>query len=206
MPVPGLRGDFGLKAGTAPLPGIYLMDIFFWYSADKVVGANGRAFERGHLDLLGDLFGFVYTTHQKIAGAYYTVMAGIGVANSAFEVPVLGIESGWGPADFYFQPINLGWHFKQGDITLWYGLYVPSGRYVLDGLQNTGQGVWSNEYDVGTTLYFGSERRVNLSALAGYQSNSGKHGTTRKPGSTLHSRGRAGLLLQGRHGECRCRV
>jgi hypothetical protein len=53
MPVPGLRGDFGLKAGTAPLPGIYLMDIFFWYSADKVVGANGRAFERGHLDLVG---------------------------------------------------------------------------------------------------------------------------------------------------------
>jgi hypothetical protein len=123
----------------------------------------------------------------------------LGTANTSIELTRfdLSSETSLGPTDLYLQPLNLGWHFPRADLTLWYALTAPSGRYVLDGSENSGLGMWANEYGLGGTVYFDRAKEWHASTMATYVSAGAKQGTPRRPGSALTLEGGAGWQLMG---------
>ncbi len=194
--VPWIRGAFGLKAASSLPPGVVLGSSLSWYWADQVKDRNGDAFARGDLDIVVPFLTFAYTAQRRLLSAYWSAMVGIALANTSLELPAVNVETGLGPGDLYVRPLNFGWHWPRADITLAYGLYIPTGRYIPNGAQNTGLGIWSNEYDAGATVYFDQKRHWNLSTTGAYQSGSSKSATQVRPGSTLTLQGGAGRAFK----------
>jgi outer membrane putative beta-barrel porin/alpha-amylase len=60
--------------------------------------------------------------------------------------------------DIYLQPINLGWHLKQANLMVTNGLYLPTGKYSFGADDNTGLGMWTDEFGAGTIIFFDPEK------------------------------------------------
>ena len=65
--------------------------------------------------------------------------------------------------DIYFQPIDLGWHFKQFDAIATGGFLAPTGPYNQNARLNIGFGHWSGELGLGGIAYADPERTWALS-------------------------------------------
>lgn len=72
-------------------------------------------------------------------------------------------------ADIYFEPIDIGWHFKQLDAIVSGGLFAPTGPYNADAALNIGYGHWTGLLGLGGTLYADPERTWALSMFAHYE-------------------------------------
>lgn len=196
VPVPWLRGFYGLEAGTSPPPGVTALFGGTWYHAGSIKDNDGDTFAAGDLNQFLPYVAFFYTSKASFLGANWGAMISVNWANVTLDLPELDVSTTFGPSDLYVRPLNFGWNWSRGDLTLAYALFVPTGRYVVFGDENTGSGLWSNEFDLGGTVYLGRNRRWNLSTLAAYQSNSAKRDTRIRPGSTLSLYGGAGYTFK----------
>jgi hypothetical protein len=71
-------------------------------------------------------------------------------------------------ADIYFEPINLGWYFKQLDAMVTGGFFAPTGPYNSGAKLNIGDGHWTGVLGLGGILYADRERTWALSVMAHY--------------------------------------
>lgn len=85
----------------------------------------------------------------------------------------------------FFQPVSLGWHFKQVDLVAGYGLFVPTGRFIPGGAENTGLGQWGSEFTFGFTVYPNNKKSIHLATLASYNIQSEKEEKVQKVGNVL---------------------
>ncbi len=93
-------------------------------------------------------------TPKKLFGANYGFLVVLPWANNRVQgAEDFDSNPGVGLTDMYVQPINLGWHTPRADVILAYGLYLPTGRYEDGADNNTGLGMWAQEFLAGTTLY-----------------------------------------------------
>jgi hypothetical protein len=171
-----LRGDFGLKSGSQAPPGYYLGDMFYFYDSSEVRLAGGTKIPGPSLHLFGNFFLLNWVSEKKFLGAHWGVTVAPTILNAALTLPRLDFDtSHWGMGDSYIQPIQLGWHFKQADAFAGYAFFAPTGRFTAGASDNTGLGMWSNEFSLGTTVYFDPERKWHASAAGFYEIHSSKH-------------------------------
>jgi hypothetical protein len=88
----------------------------------------------------------------------------------------------YGASDFYVMPLQLGWHRSRADVLFTYGFVAPTGDFSSDQFFNTGLGMWTHQFQLGTTYYLDKMKTWNASVLSTWEINGTKTGTTIKPG------------------------
>jgi hypothetical protein len=66
---------------------------------------------------------------------------------------------------------------KRTEITAGYNLYIPAGSYSPNSHDNSGLGMWSNEFSLGSTVYLEQEKLWNAPPTFFFEFNSSKSGT-----------------------------
>lgn len=192
IPTPVIKGDVTLKSGTQPPPGVHVANLFSWYDANKVKLRNGDSRDNGSFDGFNDVVSFTYVSKAKLFGANWGLLMTIPFANFALDLPQTDVHTEWGPSDVRIVPLYLGWHVRALDAVLGFGLFLPTGRYAPGADDNSGMGMWSNEYAGGVTWYPSKDRHWNVATLLRYNVQSAKSGSTARAGSTLTLQGGAG--------------
>jgi hypothetical protein len=194
---PNIKGDMGLKSGSQAPPGGYVLVPFYFYSADTLKDRNGREVARGSLDSTIFGVGLNYVTTKKLGSANYGFMVVVPWANNRLQGGQIDENPGAGLTDMYIQPINLGWHTPRVDATVAYGLYVPVGRYGAGASNNTGLGMWGQEFQAGTTVFFDEKRQWHAATVASFNTFSSKRDSDTKVGNILTLEGGVGRDLLG---------
>jgi hypothetical protein len=195
-----LRGDYGMKSGSQGPAGFYLGDIFYFYRTDTVKNLNGDDLLKSPaIDIFGNFILGSYVTKKKILGANYAFTVALPVLNTELALPSLNVGAQtWGLADMYIKPLELGWHFKHADAVAGYAFMAPTGRYTAGANDNTGLGMWSNEFSAGTTLYLDQGRKWHAAATGFYEIHTSKQDLDAKTGDIFTLEGGAGrAFLQG---------
>lgn len=188
-----VRGDVGLKSGSQAPPGWYLGDMFYFYNTDEVRFANGDSLTGPSVNVFGNFFLFNYVAKKRILGGHYGFTIAPTIVNTRLALPTLDVStSNWGLADMYVQPVQLGWNFKQADAVLGYAFFAPVGRYTAGANDNTGLGMWSNEFSAGTTVYFDAARKWHAAATGYYEIHTSKQDLDQKIGDIFTLEGGVG--------------
>ena len=193
-----IKGDAGLKSGSQAPPGAYVAVPLWFYTADEVKNRNGETVLSGKLDAA--VFGAALNvvTPKKLFGANYGFLVVLPWANNRVQgAEDFDSNPGVGLTDMYVQPINLGWHTPRADVILAYGLYLPTGRYEDGADNNTGLGMWAQEFLAGTTLYLNSARSLHAATTATFNVQSKKRDSNTKVGNILNLEGGAGADFLG---------
>lgn len=193
-----LFGDFGLRAGTQLPPGKYVGVIGYYYHSDQIKGPDGKK-----LTLSGSLRGyallpfFQIVTKKKFLGANYSALIAVPFFNTMTEFPRLDVKHRGSPglSDIYIQPLNLGWHAQRADYFAGYAFSAPTGRYVPNGTDNRGLGMWSHEFSAGTTYYFDKEKEISAAVAGFYEIHTKKRDSNIRVGNTLTLEGGVGKTL-----------
>src|SRR4029450_9871704 len=155
LPQP-VRGSGGLKAGSAPPPGGYVvLPILYLYNTDTVKDRNG---DKVPIDasITSAFFGAGYShgATKKILGGLYgfTVLFPVG-ANNRIQGTEIDANPGAGITDSAVTPVSIGWHQRRADTQVAFNIFIPTGRYTDGADDNTGMGMWGYEPVVATTLY-----------------------------------------------------
>ena len=135
---------------------------------------------------------FTVVTKKKFLGANYGFMVALPFANAELETPHFVSNPSAGISDLYVQPINLGWHLKQADVTAGYGFFAPTGRYTAGADNNTGLGMWGHELTLGTTVYFDKKKNWHAATLGALEFHTGKMDSVQHVGDLLTLEGGAG--------------
>src|SRR5262245_15935948 len=159
-----VKGSVGLKAGSQPPPGGYVIaPVLYLYSTDTVRDRNG---DKAPIDasITSAFFaaGYSQVTSKKVLGGTYSfsVLFPAG-ANNRIQGTEIDANPGAGLTDSVVTPINLGWHHKRADVMSAFNIYVPTGRYTDGASNNTGMGMWGFEPTVATTVYLDESRRYH---------------------------------------------
>jgi hypothetical protein len=180
-----LKGDMGLDSGSQAPVGFYYGVMYYLYDTSRINNQNGTQFNaNGSLNIDAGFGMFIGTTKWKLLGANYgfQVIPFAGV-NAALGFPRFGLNPSPGFGDTYVQPLSLGWHFGRADVTAGFAIYVPTGRFSPNSVNNTGYGQWAYEPSIGTTVYLTKSKTYSASALASFEFNATKSGTTQHVGS-----------------------
>jgi hypothetical protein len=189
-----IRGDQGLGSGTQAPPGLYVAETLYFYRPTEVTGQNGAPFPGDiQLNLFAPVLGVNYVAKKKILGAHYGAAVAMWIMNQKLSLPSLNADtSTYGFGDTYFSPVQLGWNFKHADVLASYAFYAPTGRYTAGASNNTGLGMWTNEFGLGTTVYFDNQRQWNMSAIALYEFHTQKQGVDQTVGGIMTIEGGLG--------------
>ncbi len=193
-----IKGDAGLKSGSQAPPGTYVAIPLWFYTADAVKDREGDELLTGSLD--SAVFGAALNvvTPRKLLGANYGFLVVLPWANNRVQgVEDFDSNPGAGLTDMFIQPINLGWHRPRADFTGAYGLYLPTGRYEDGAANNTGLGMWAQEFLVGTTVYLDERRTLHAATTATFDFQSAKKDSNTKVGSILNLEGGIGADFLG---------
>ncbi|PWT72448.1 MAG: hypothetical protein C5B59_15735 [Bacteroidetes bacterium] len=172
-----LVGDVGLQSGSQGPPSFTLALPLYNYHASTFIDANGDKVNAPDINtfLLG--FGAIVVTNKKILGGNYGASVLFALASSKIEGDIVPTKSSLAFSDMYIQPLQLGWKIKQADFSFGYALYLPTGKYELGANNNSGLGMFSNEFSAGSTLYFDQKKEWSFSSLFSYAINSAKKNT-----------------------------
>ena len=195
-----VRGDYGMKSGSQGPPGLYIGNIFYFYNTDTVKNLAGKELLRSpRIDIFGDLILGSYVTKKKILGGNYGFMAALPILNAELALPTLDVgNQTWGLGDMYIKPLELGWHFTHADVIAGYAFMAPTGRYTAGANNNTGLGMWGNEFSAGTTIYFDQGKKWHAAGLGFYEIHTSKQDLDFKSGDVFTLEGGVGrAFLQG---------
>lgn len=187
-----LLGGMGLKSGTqAPQNTLTLLLPVYYYNSKSLQNSDGDEIATPNIDMLITGVGINWISDFKILGATYGASAILPFAANRLDGNELESKSDFAYSDTYIQPIQLGWQKKQVDILAGYQLYIPTGKYELGG-ENSGLGMWINEFTGGATVYFTDDKKWHLSSLLSYEIHGKKKDTDIKTGDILNIEGGAG--------------
>jgi hypothetical protein len=190
-----LLGDAGLQSGSQGSPMFAVTLPFYYYHTSTFITGGGHSVKMPNVNLFMPGLAGTLVTNKKILGGNYGASISIGFTSSKLEGDSVSSKSPLAFTDSYIQPLLLGWSVQQADFLVGYALYLPTGKYALNGSNNTGLGIWTNELSAGTTLYFDKEKTWNFSSLFSYAINSKKRNTKNdriKVGNLLTVEGGAG--------------
>jgi hypothetical protein len=177
---------------------VYVAIPLWFYTADAVKDREGDELLTGTLDAA--VFGAALNvvTTRKLLGANYGFLVVLPWANNRVQgVEDFDSNPGAGLTDMFIQPIVLGWHRPRADVTAAYVLYLPTGRYEDGASNNTGLGMWAQEFLVGTTVYLNESRTLHAATTATFDFQSAKEDSNTKVGSILNLEGGMGVDFLG---------
>lgn len=186
-------GDAGLQSGTQPPPSISVIVPVYWYTASDFRNSSGNSAKVSpDIDMFVTGAGGSVVTPWKILGANYGATVLFAFASNKLDGNLVYSKSSLALSDTYVQPVQLGWHFKQVDVTAGYALYLPTGKYELGGDDNSGLGQWCNEFSAGATVFFDKKKTISFASLLSYGLYSKKKDTNLKTGDQLSIEGGLG--------------
>jgi hypothetical protein len=191
--VPGLYGSFAVA--VAPEPGFYMLNDFYWYTAD---GNSTRVVQDAQVqaDINLDVGAYIatglYVTDKTLFGGRYAFGGEIPVIytdlSGQFDVagtPFPFDDDGVGIGDPGIVPIALFWNFGNFHLNAYEFIVVPLGQYDKNELINAGLNFWTFDTVVAGT-YLHPEKGFELSAAVGYIFNTENQDIDYKTGQEFH--------------------
>jgi hypothetical protein len=197
-----IKGVIGLKGGSPPPPGTYLIaPLFYVYDTDTVRKKNGdRLPVDANITSAAFAGGLNIVTTKKILGGNYgfQVLFPVWIDNR-IQGTEIDSNPGGGMTDSGIIPISLGWNRKRADAIATYTIYMPTGRYADGASDNTGMGMWGHELMFGTTVYLTQSRQYHAAVVSSFNFQSTKEGGKTKVGNAMNLEGGfGGDYLKGR--------
>jgi hypothetical protein len=135
-----------------------------------------------------DLNTFLWVSRGTLpGGARFSAAATLLVSNSSLASDTAGqLSAGGGFADFYLQPVILGWTTERIGIRTAYGVLAPTGRFQAGASDNVGSGYWTHAPSLGLTIFLTSDKTTTFSAFPIYEFHTVQEGTDIHPGQTAN--------------------
>ena len=189
-----ILGAMGLQSGTqTPANTLSVYVPGYFYTASSLKDANGdKSIADPSLTMTITGVGVSWVSDFKILGANYGATALLAFASNTIQGNSAGVSNSLALTDSYLQPIQLGWHNKRADFVVSYQMYIPTGKFTAGASDNSGLGMFMNEFSAGTTLFFNDKKTFHFSALASYEINGKKKDTDIKTGDILSFEGGLG--------------
>ena len=189
-----IPGFTGLQDGTQPPPGLTLALPAYVYPTDTIKDDEGNSLP-AHPHITASFIGLAlaWVTNIQVLGANLGgQVTPVAFMKSRIESASLDVPGSFAFTDIYLQPLWLGWHTPRGDYTLGWGFFIPTGKWELGGSDNAGLGMWSNDFQAGTTVHLDAEHAWETSLLTTYEIHSHKKNSDFKVGDILTSEGGTG--------------
>ena len=189
-----ILGSMGLQSGTqTPANTLSVYVPGYIYNASSLRNSDGNiAIANPDLTMFVTGAGVSWVSDFKILGANYGATALFAFATNTIQGNTVNSTSPFAFTDTYIQPLQLGWHQKRADFVLSYQMYLPTGKYEQGASDNSGLGMFINEFSAGTTLFFNDKKTFHFAALASYEINGKKKDTDIKTGDILSIEGGLG--------------
>ncbi|NCF38452.1 MAG: hypothetical protein GWP56_19125 [Gammaproteobacteria bacterium] len=196
--VPGIANirDFAVP----PDPGFYYVQYNAFYSTDTYRDRNGDSVDSigvgaRTIDLETDIDiyvinpQFMWVTDREIWGGRYSFYvapsigkASIGAGASAINRDIEFDDDNNGLGDTLLQPLLLGWSGAQHDLSLGFGLYLPTGEYDAGDSDNIGLGFWTAQLQFGGYYYLDETQASALMVVLTWETHGEKEDTNITPG------------------------
>lgn len=177
-----IPGFTGLQSGTQPPPGLYVGSLVWIYPTSTIKDSNGNSVTLpGSLTSTAPMILFNAVSNLKLFGGNVGASVAFPFIANRIQFNSLTLRSGLAFTDM-FVGATVGWHLKRADITCGYNLYLPTGTYSLSSTDNSGLGMWGNEFSLGGTYYPDHKEMWNAAATFFIEFNSVKGDTDIRPG------------------------
>jgi hypothetical protein len=189
-----IPGFTGLGNGTQPPPAITVAVPLYFYPTDTIKDDNGDTVgDNPHITASFTGLSVIGVTNVKILGANWGFqIVPVDFMKSRIEARSLDVPGSFAFSDLTAQPLWLGWHTPRADFTVGWSLFFPTGKYELGGTDNSGLGMWSNDFQAGTTIHLDDKHEWSTSMLATYEIHSHKKDSDIKAGDILTLEGGTG--------------
>ena len=193
-----LLGTLGLQAGSQPSTGVYIVNQFMTYAAERLIGPDGNALPVGlRLNAYSEVLGVGGTYEVPRLATYVSASVGLPMARVSLNTqrPDASIDL-FGLGNLYVQPLRLGWRFPRFDVLLGYAFYAPTASHEPGGTDGVGSARWTHEASLGGTVNLDRDKVWSLSALASYQVNQRKLDVDVTRGQNLQVQGGLGARVR----------
>jgi hypothetical protein len=177
-----IPGFIGLESGTLAPPGLYVGNLVYVYPTSTIKDNSGNSINLpGSLTSTADVILVTVVPNYKIFGANIGASIGFPWIRNRIQLNAQDLRTSFAYTDM-FGGVSLGWHFKRADVTAGYNLYIPTGKFSPNASNNTGLGMWGNEFTLGSTVYLDQKKLWNAAATFALEFNTDKSGTDIHPG------------------------
>jgi hypothetical protein len=115
-------------------------------------------------------------TNYKVFGGKVGASIGLPFIKNRIQFTSLDVQTNIAYTDT-FAGVTVGWELKRADLTAGYNLYMPTGKFEPGATDNTGLGMWANEFTIGSTVYLDQKRTWNAAATFSLEFNTDKKDT-----------------------------
>ena len=191
-----------------PPAGVYFANYTYWYGASTFKDRNGTTVDDftvnvpgvgprkvkldTTLNLVSVFPALTWAPDWDFHGVRWGAFVGQGFANTSLNAAVgdldrgFDIETGWGAADLYVQPLWLQWSSAYLDAILSYGFYAPTGRFEAGALDNVGLGYWEHQVQAGGGIHFDEAKTLSLIMVGTWELNQGVQDLDVHPGNRFN--------------------
>jgi hypothetical protein len=189
-----IPGFTGLQNGTQAPPGASLLLPLYWYTSDEIRDDDGNSLGvHPRVDAIFTGLGLAWVTNLKLLGANVGgSILPVAFLKSRIEGASLDVPGDFAFTDITVQPLQLGWHSETADFVASYSFFIPTGKWELGGDDNAGLGMWSHDFQLGSTVWFDEARHWNFATLGTLELHSHKKDTDIKVGNILTLEGGLG--------------
>jgi hypothetical protein len=172
-----IPGFIGLQSGSQPPPGLYVGNLVYVYPTGALKDNQGDNISLiAPLTSTADIILVSVVTNYKLFGGNVGGSIGFPFIKNRIQFNSSSVSSSLAYSDM-FAGLSLGWNLKRADITAGYNLYMPTGRFSPNATDNTGLGMWGNEFTFGTTVYLDQKKTWHAAANFALEFNTDKRGT-----------------------------
>ena len=189
-----IPGFTGMQNGSQGPPSVTVVLPIFFYTTDTLKNDDGETLG-AHPSINSSFIGsgLVWVTNTKVFGGHLGgQILPVAVTKARIEGLSLDVPGSFNFSDIYVQPFQLGWERSRADFVAGWGLFMPTGKWALGGDDNGGLGMWSHDFQAGTTVRLDNRRAWTASALATYELHSKKRNVDLKAGNILTVEGGLG--------------
>jgi hypothetical protein len=177
-----IPGFIGLESGSQAPPGFYVGNLVYVYPTDTIKDNAGHDFNLpGSLTTTADIILVNLVTNYKLFGGKIGGSIGFPFIKDRIQFNSFDVRTSFAYSDT-FAGATLGWELKRANITAGYNLYMPTGKFSSGATDNTGLGMWGNEFTLGSTVYLDQKKSWNVAATFALEFNTDKKGTNIKVG------------------------
>ncbi len=178
------NGAEDFMAGAVPPPGIYFLNYFTFYTADKFMDSSGKnAIPNFDLKVTANVFRFLYVSKTQIFGGNWGAHVLIPIVKVDVELPI-GSQNKTGLGDIIVDPFILSWHFKNWHFVTGIDIYIPTGQFDKNRLANVGRNYWTFEPIFAFTYL--SDSGFDVSCKFMYDFNTKNRDTNYRSGQEFH--------------------
>jgi hypothetical protein len=189
-----IPGFTGLDNGTQPPPSITFAVPVYFYPTDTIKDDNGNTIG-GQPRITASFTGLsvIVVTNAKLFGANYGFqVVPVDAMKSRIEARSLDVPGSFAFSDLTVAPFWLGWHKPRADFVAGWSVFIPTGKWELGGTDNSGLGMWSNDFQFGNTIHLDDKHAWTTAVLGTYEVHSHKKDSVIRAGDILTLEGGTG--------------